>query len=251
MNGPMNAPRAGAALASGALLALALSGIALTQSQCGGGQKTAEAPTETMPSAEPPQPEEADAATTRAPTLSDPDVANAQASPQPPAPAKVEPLTDEQIAAITDAANSSEIAQAKLAQTKSKDADVKRFAAMMISHHGEAKQKQAKLKIASKESSVSTAMQVDADSTMNALKGDNGKDFDKAYITAQIDGHQKVLDTIESKLLPNVKNPDLKAYLEEIKPRVEEHLKQAKQLQESFDSKSKSSSVGSDSKHAG
>ena len=49
--------------------------------------------------------------------------------------------------------------------------------------------------------------------------------------------------------MPNVKIADLKAYLEEIKPRVEQHLKEAKQLQESFDSKSSSADVGP-KKHA-
>ena len=225
---------------------LVLAGLAFVQ--CGGEQKSAGSPAEIMPSAEPPQPEEADAATTRA-TPPESDTANAQAQAATPAAPKVDPLTDEQIAAITDAANSAEIAQAKLAQSKSKDAAVKQFAAMMISHHGEAKQKQAKLKLKPAESGVSTAMQVDADATMNALKADNGKDFDQAYITAQVTGHQKVLDTINDKLLPNAKSPELKAYLEEIKPRVEDHLKQAKQLQESFDSKH--SALPNGSKHGG
>ena len=227
---------------------LALAGLAFVH--CGGEQKPADSPAEVMPSAEPPQPEEADAATTTAaPSVSDSAVALAQSqTSQPPAPAPApDPLTDAQIAAITDAANTAEIAQAKLAQAKSKDPEVKRFAAMMITHHGEAKQKQAKLGLKMAESGVSTAMQADADSTLNALKADNGKDFDQAYITAQVDGHQKVLDAINGKLLPNVKNADLKAYLEEIKPRVEEHLKRAKMLQGSFDSKSsrsRRSSVG-------
>jgi len=229
---------------------LAVSGLLFVQ--CGGDQKTAESPAETMPSAEPPQAEQADAATTRSePTTADNPLAEVPAPAPAPAPAaaKVDPLSDEQIAAITDAANSSEIAQAKLAQTKSKDPAIKKFAAMMISHHGEAKQKQAKLKLKTAESGVSTAMQVDADSTLNALKADTGKDFDQAYVTAQVSGHQKVLDTINDKLLPNVKNPELKAYLEEIKPRVEEHLKQAKQLQENLDSKR--SSMPSSGKQAG
>lgn len=224
--------------------ALALAGLAFVQ--CGGEQKTAESPPELMPSAEPPQPEQAAAATTRAaPPEADSPSAEAPAVPAP----KTDPLSDEQIAAITDAANTAEIAQAKLAQSKSKDAAVKQFAAMMISHHGEAKQKQAKLKLKPAESGVSTAMQVDADATLNALKADTGKDFDQAYITAQVTGHQKVLDTINDKLLPNVKNPELKAYLEEIKPRVEDHLKQAKALQESFDSKR--SSISKTSKQTG
>jgi putative membrane protein len=229
---------------------LALAGITFVQ--CGGDQKTAQSP-EVMPSAEPPQPEEADAATTRAePAPAESAEAEARASAAsaaPTSPTSVGALSDEQIVAITDAANTTEIAQAKLAQSKSKDAGVKQFAAMMINHHGEAKQKQAKLKITPAESGVLTALQVDADSKMNALKAGSGKDFDQAYITAQVDGHQKVLDTINDKLLPNAKNADLKAYLEDIKPRVEEHLKRAKVLQQSFDSKR--SSLPSTTKQTG
>jgi putative membrane protein len=225
---------------------VALSALAFIQ--CGGDQKAPETP-ETMPSAEPPAPaSETDAGTSM---NSAPAVAGAQAKAddEAAAPPKVETLSDEQIAAITDAANTAEIEQAKLAESKSKDAGVKRFAAMMIAHHGAAKQKQAKLKIKPAESSVSTGLQADAASTLDALKLDKGKDFDKAYIAAQVDGHQKALDTINDKLLPNVKNTDLKAYLDEIKPRVEQHLKEAKQLQESFDSKSSTADVGP-KKHA-
>ena len=224
---------------------VALSALALVH--CGGDQKPATAP-ETMPSAEPPSaepPGEPDAGPQSASASAAPDSEAPAAAPPP----KLEPLTDEQIAAVTDAANTAEIAQAKLAQSKSKDPAVKRFAAMMITHHGEAKQKQAKLNLKPAESAVSTALESDAASTLDMLKTDKGKDFDKAYIAAQVDGHQKVLDTINQKLLPNVKNADLKAYLDEIKPRVEEHLKQAKQLQENFDSKS--SSTGSSATHAG
>lgn len=238
----MNRPLRASLLRTSAVLAL----TGLTFVQCGGDQKSAETPAPLMPSAEPPQPEEADAATTRAaPPTADSAAPATPASAPPPMAA----LSDEQIAAITEAANTTEIAQAKLAQSKSKDASVKQFAAMMISHHGEAKAKQAKLKIKPAESGLSTAMQVDADSTMNALKADNGKDFDQAYITAQVDGHQKVLDTINDKLLPNVKSTELKAYLEEIKPRVEDHLKRAKVLQQSFDSKR--SSLPATTKQAG
>jgi putative membrane protein len=215
---------------------------------CGGEQKAAEAPSN-MPSAEPPsdQAPELDAGTA-AQTAQGIDVATSTESSKPPEP-KPEALSDAQIAAITEAANTAEIAQAKVAQAKSKDPAVKKFAAMMISHHGEAKQKQAKLKLKPEESGVSTALQADAGSTLNSLNTNAGKDFDKTYIAAQITEHQKVLDTINDKLLPNVKDAGLKAYLEEIKPTVEQHLKQAKQLQESFDSNS--SSTTTKSKQAG
>ena len=237
------------ALRTGALLAATAFGC-LALVHCGGDQKAPASAAEVMPSAEPPQPEEAEAATTRgAPSAYDSAAVAAQANP-PPAP-KVEPLSDEQIAAITDAVNTTEIAQAKIARAKSKDPTIKQFAEMMLSHHGDAKLKQAKLKFKPAESGISKAMQIDADSTMNALKADNDKDFDQAYITAQVDGHQKVLDTINGNLLPNVKNPDLKAYLEELKPRVAEHLEQAKVLRQSFDSKRSSLPLSQLSKQSG
>ncbi len=227
-------------------VATAMALASLTLFACGGDQKPADSP-ESMPSAEmPPTPmPETDAGTSMKSPTSDTAQAKMDASSAP----KMEPLTDEQIAMITDAANTAEIEQAKLAESKSKDAGVKKFAAMMISHHGAAKQKQAKLKVKPAESSTSTAMQADAASTLDTLKTDTGKDFDKAYIAAQVDGHQKVLDTINDKLLPNVKSAELKAYIEGIKPTVEAHLKEAKQLQQNFDSKS--SSVGVGSKPAG
>lgn len=224
----------------------ALSALAFVQ--CGGEQRSAEAPVETMPSAEPPRASEAEGATTRATPAFDPAVAtapSAQPSSPPPAPAPApDPLTDEQIAAITDAANTAEISEAKIAQGKSKDADVKRFAAMMISHHSQAQQKQAKLKLKTADSGVATTLQTDAASTLNTLKTSTGRDFDKAYVSSQVDAHQKVLDTINDKLLPNVKNPELKAYLDEVKSRVEQHLKEARQLQHNLNSKTDSTPAG-------
>jgi putative membrane protein len=218
--------------------------VALPLLHCGGDQKAAEAPP-IMPSAEPPtdQTLNADAGTAQAPSGSDTAAAAPEAS-TPPA-AKAESLNDAQIAAITDAANTAEIEQAKVAQLKSKDAGVKAFAAMMIVHHGQAKQKQTKLKLKPEESGISTALNADAGATLNALKTDSGKNFDETYIRSQISAHQKVLDTINDKLLPNVKDASLKAYLDEIKPKVEDHLKRAKQLQESLDSKGTSTTTAS------
>jgi putative membrane protein len=228
--------------------AIALAALpALAFVRCGGEQKIADAPT-SIPSAEPPsdQTPELDGGTAQTPEGTN--IATNAETTKPPE-AKPEALSDAQIAAITEAANSAEIAQAKVAQAKSKDAAVKTFAAMMITHHGEAKQKQAKLKLKTEESGLSTALQADAGATLNALNSESGKAFDKTYIAAQISGHQKVLDTINDKLLPNVKDERLKAYLEELRPTVEQHLARAKQLQQSFDSKSSSAPV--ESKHSG
>lgn len=218
--------------------------ITLPFIQCGGEQKPAEAPP-SMPSAEPPTDQTLDPDAGTAQTPQGLDIATPSAESSAPPASKPEALSDAQIAAVTDAANSAEIEQAKIAQVKSKDADVKSFAAMMIVHHGEAKQKQAKLKLKPEQSGVSTAMNADAGATLDALKTDSGQDFDDVYIRAQVTGHQKVLAAINNELLPNVKDANLKAYLQEIKPKVEEHLKQAIKLQQSLDSKRSSTAARS------
>jgi putative membrane protein len=141
------------------------------------------------------------------------------------------PLTDQQIAAVTDSVNTAEIEQARLAQSKSTNDEVKRFAAMMIEHHGQAKKKQVQLNLAEAESPLSLKLAAQTHLTMEQLKQKTGGEFDRAYLQAQIDGHQKVLEAIDTQLLPNAKNPELKAYLESIRPTVADHLARAQAAQ--------------------
>ena len=142
-----------------------------------------------------------------------------------------EALTDEQIAKITDDANSAEIDQAKLAESRAKDPRVKSFAERMIKHHGEAKDKQAQLKLKTDGSTTSRKLENDATVTLATLKGDQDPAFDRDYIADQVSEHQQVLDMINDQLLPNVKNADLKSYLNELKPKVQMHLMAAQDLQ--------------------
>jgi putative membrane protein len=167
---------------------------------------------------------------------------NNNANPSMPAPASAPtstvgavnqaPLTDAQIAQITNDANSSEIEQAKVAEQHAKDARVKHFAEKMQKHHQMAKDKQAKLDLKTDSSSVSTELEKSAGNTLANLKALSGAAFDTAYMNAQVEEHQKVLDTINQSLLPNVKSEALKSYLDEMKSTVEGHLKEAQRLQQ-------------------
>lgn len=144
------------------------------------------------------------------------------------------PLSDPQIAAVTDAVNTAEIEQAQLAQSKSTNDKVKSFAGMMIEHHGQAKRKQTTLGLAESESPLSLKLAAETHTTLEQLRQKSGAEFDRAYMQAQVDGHQKVLDAIDQQLLPNAKNAQLKAYLEELRPQVAEHLQQAKSAQDTL-----------------
>jgi putative membrane protein len=145
------------------------------------------------------------------------------------------PLTDGQILQITHTANIGEIDQARLALSRSKDARVRSLAQMMVQDHSQADKKG--MVLAKKEnlerapSAASESLESDTQSTTGTLKANPAADFDKSYVDAQIREHQAVLDTIDQKLVVNATNPDLKAYLTEIRAAVASHLKHAQDVQ--------------------
>ena len=165
-----------------------------------------------------------------------------------PEPAKTPALTDEQIAAVMDAAHGAEIDQAKLAIGKTKNARVKKFAQMMIDDHKKAKQDQSKLmtKLGMTTSSSPKLEQfkTSAADTDRTLRGASVDTFDKVYIELQVADHQMVVDTLDRDFIPNTQNPELRKALEEFRPKVAHHLDQALEIQKTLMS-SPSSKTGS------
>lgn len=147
-------------------------------------------------------------------------------------------LTDEQILQIVHVANLGEVEQAKRAQQKAKNAKVKTFAGMMVKDHTDADVKGADLakknKLTPSDSPVSTMLKTDSEKTVEQLNAQTGADFDRAYMDAQVKAHQTVLDTIDVKLLPNVKNAELKTMIQAVRPKIEAHLKEAQEIQKSL-----------------
>jgi putative membrane protein len=145
------------------------------------------------------------------------------------------PLTDGEILQITHTANNSEIDQARLALSRSKDARVRSLAQMMVQDHSQADKKG--MVLAKKEnlkrepSATSESLESDAQSTTGTLKAEPAADFDKNFVDEQIREHRAVLDTIDRKLIVNATNPQLKAYLTEIRAAVASHLRDAQDVQ--------------------
>ena len=142
-------------------------------------------------------------------------------------------LDDAQIAEITDSVNSAEIEQATLARERTQNPEVRRFASMMIEHHGEAQKKQASLKLQTADSPLSRQLREESKTTLQSLAAKHGADFDRAYLDAQVAGHQKVLETIGRVLAPQARKPELRTYLTELEPTVAQHLQQARSARES------------------
>jgi putative membrane protein len=230
---------------------LIVGSLAIMSVQCG-GDKTQASQAAPLPPPEPmpAEPSMTPAARTTPPAAEEetPPPADTQAAPEQPAAPEKQALSDEQIAAVTDAANDAEVAQAKIAQKNAKNPRVKKFAAMMIKDHTQAKQKQKKLlgkiDITAAESSMSTQLASDSQQKLEDLKAVKGADFDRAYMDAQVDAHQKVLDAFDNQLIPQAENAEFKALLSEIRPKIAAHLSEAKDIQQALLDASSGPSTG-------
>jgi putative membrane protein len=148
-------------------------------------------------------------------------------------------LNDMRIAQITDTANSGEVEQGRYAALHATNARVKAFAQHMVSAHTAIGQKMTavlhKEGIIPAVSAESTKLGAGAQETLASLKTMTGSDFDKAYIDAQVKAHQEVLDALDNKLIPNAQDASLKVNLQQIRPMVAEHLKEAQDIQKTLE----------------
>lgn len=152
--------------------------------------------------------------------------------------AEVQPavaLSDGQILEVVHTANVGEIEQAKLALSKATDARVRGLARMMVQDHSQADKKGMVLAkkngIERDTSPTNEVLQSDAEGATRSLKAGPATTFDLDYVNTQVHEHQAVLDTIDQKLIVSASNPDLKAYLVEVRAAVASHLQHAEDLQ--------------------
>lgn len=155
--------------------------------------------------------------------------ANAQKSPK---------LTDPEIASVAVVANQVDVNAGEQAKRKSKDKDVVNFANTMINDHksviAQATALVQKLKVTPKDNAVSRKLNADAQKTLKALKAKSGKAFEKAYIDNEVAYHIAVISTVETVLIPQAQNPELKQLLQNVLPTLRTHLEHAQMVQKNF-----------------
>jgi len=144
-------------------------------------------------------------------------------------------VNDKEISAIVITANQGEIEAGKLAKSNAGSQEVKAFAQRMVTDHTSMNQSATtltqKLQIEPEENDTSREMKETNEKSLKALQELKGSSFDKAYIADQITMHKQVLTSIDKTLLPNAKNPELKAMLTKARGSVALHLQHAEQLQ--------------------
>src|SRR6201987_3729203 len=127
-------------------------------------------------------------------------------------------LTDPQIAHIAYTAGVIDVAAAKQALTKASNKEVKAFAEDMVRDH-EAVNKQAlalvkKLNVSPEDNDTSKSLSKNAADKLAELGKLKGAEFDKAYVANEV-AYQKTVDSaLETTLIPNANNAELKSLLQ-------------------------------------
>lgn len=142
-------------------------------------------------------------------------------------------VSDANIVAIFDAANTADIETGTLAAQRAADPRVRDLGQMFVDAHTAVRQqgrdlaKQLGVTPVPPSGDQSAAQHAAA---MKKLGGLKGAEFDKAWLDHEIAYHQAVIDAVTKTLLPATRNADLKAFEEKVAPAFVGHLQMAKEL---------------------
>jgi putative membrane protein len=142
--------------------------------------------------------------------------------------------TDPQIAHIAYTAGNIDIAAGKQALAKSHNKVIRSFAQEMVRDHGAVNDKALalvkKLHVRPQPNPTSASLTKDADATRARLSKLKGAAFDRAYIDNEVAYHKTVNGALESTLIPNAKNGELKSLLQTGLTLFKEHQAHAEQV---------------------
>jgi len=147
-------------------------------------------------------------------------------------------LSDAEIASVAVTANQIDIEYAQIAKKKSKNADVLKFAETMAKDHqsviDQAVALATKLGVTPKNNATTKSFLVQATKTKAMLNSKKGDAFNKAYIDNEVAYHKAAIKEVETVLIPDATNSELKALLQSAIPLFKTHLAHAEMLQKQF-----------------
>jgi putative membrane protein len=145
--------------------------------------------------------------------------------------------SDANIFALLDEANAADSSAGSIAATKGTAAAVRTFAKdMMRDHHtlrtqGAALAKKLNVTPAAPGDDPVPNMAQTETNTLNSTA--KGKDFDKAYIDAEVDAHKAVLD-LATKAAGQTQTTELKNLIQKAAPLIQAHLTKAEAIQKTL-----------------
>ena len=143
--------------------------------------------------------------------------------------------TDPQIAAIVVTANQVDIDAGRLAEARGANPEVKAFGKMMVADHSgvnaAAVALVTRLQVTPEDNPTAESLRKGGQDNVAQLQALQGAAFDKAYIDHEVAYHEAVLAAVDTTLIPDARNADLKALLVKVRPAFVAHLDHAKALQ--------------------
>jgi putative membrane protein len=126
-------------------------------------------------------------------------------------------------------AGMTEVELGKVAEKNGQKADVKSFGGHMVKDHSAANDN-LKSVAAKMNATLPDKVSAKHQATIDKMSKMSGAEFDTAYVNAMVEDHEKVAAEFE-KARGEVKNEDLKKFIDDTLPVVKEHLKMAKEMQ--------------------
>lgn len=149
------------------------------------------------------------------------------------APAASAPLTDAQIVAIFDLANTADIETGRLGAARASNTEVRDFATMLAQVHTQVRQNgrdlAAKLGVTPALPDGDTSAEAHA-RVMARLGKLTGAEFDAAFLEHERAFHVAVLAAVKSTLLPAIQNAELRQFVVSLAPAFEAHRLAAENL---------------------
>lgn len=121
-----------------------------------------------------------------------------------------------------------EIQAGKLAQDHAKDNGVKQFGNHMVTDHTKTSEA---MKAMAQQKSMTLPTKLDSEhqQKLDKLRGQQGDQFDSAYLQGQIDAHQTAVTLFRTQAEKG-QDADLKRFAEQTLPTLEQHLRQVRDL---------------------
>jgi putative membrane protein len=145
--------------------------------------------------------------------------------------------SDANIVALLDEANMADSAAGSIASTKGTAAAVRDFAKQMMRDHHALRTQGAdlakKLNVTPAAPSDDPVMPMAQDETNTLNSTAKGKDFDKAYIDAEVEAHKKVLE-LATNAANQTQNAELKNLIQKAAPMIQGHLVKAESIQKTL-----------------
>lgn len=126
-----------------------------------------------------------------------------------------------------------EIELGRLAQERARNPQVREFAGMMVTDHRKAGDELKEIATRHNIRMEAEDGQDDHNDLHERLAKLSGAEFDREYMDAMVDDHQKAVDAVKEKA-EDAENPEIKRWASSTLPSLQQHLDRAKQIQSSL-----------------